>query len=156
MPVYTIREDEPFLSAQDTIIERQSSHTSSEPTFSYFLQTTQHERLRSIARTMIQLLLCSLLVANLVVLGLVFNSTTTAQNTMIQQLPSNGNLNSAAVLFGLDMKTLNTRYGSEVSYMTLDPAYDWLWALDGKEHAGLVTLNPPNEDGSTRWGAITM
>lgn len=102
--------------------------------------------LGTILKVSSQLLLCSVLVANLLALALIFKSTTR------ETAPTN----SATALFNLDLKKLDTRYGVDVSYMTLDPKNDWLWSADKDKHAGLIKLDPPNLDGSTRWGAITM
>lgn len=169
MPSQLTHEAEPFLCAHEGILRDNTFHRDEEtPTFTYFpgTATQRYQRLRTIMRVFIQLSLCSLLIVNFVALVLFFKSAGTTRKTIQSQLiaPNNDYVDmktgpepkSAAALFDLQMKTLHTHYGSDVSYMTLDPAHDWLWSLDGNEHAGLIQLDPPNSDGSIQWGAVTM
>lgn len=104
----------------------------------------------AILRFSIQILLSILLIANLLMLALVPKSQEARAGN------SNAEPNSAAVIFNLTSKVLHTQYGSDVSYMSLDPQFDWLWSTENNKYAGLIALDPPNKDGSIRWGAITM
>lgn len=113
-------------------------------------RTSNRLSLLSAVQLSIQILLCVLLIANL--LTLAFN----ARDQAIRQEESGIEPNSAAAIFNITSKVLHTQYGSDVSYMSLDPQYDWLWSTENDKYAGLIALDPPNEDESIRWGAITM
>lgn len=98
----------------------------------------------------IKILLSILLIANLLTVAFI------SRGEAITQGKSGLEPNSAAAIFNFTSKVLHTQYGSDVSYMSLDPQYDWLWSTENDRYAGLIALDPPNEDGSIRWGAITM
>lgn len=106
--------------------------------------------LMAVLQLSIQILLSILLIANL--LALAFSP----RNRKTGEEESNFESNSASVVFNFTSKVLHAQYGSDISYMSLDPQYDWLWSSENDKYAGLITLDPPNTDGSIRWGAITM
>lgn len=104
----------------------------------------------TILQLFIQILLSILLIANLLMIAFM---------PQVQEARAgnpNEEPNSAAVIFNFTSKVLHTKYGSDVSYMSLDTQFDWLWSSESDKYAGLIALDPSNADGSTRWGAITM
>lgn len=100
---------------------------------------------------LVQSLLCLLLLAN------IYISTSTSILPFLRQQPARPAFeNSVSYLFNLTLPTIQTQYGSDISYMSLDSSLNWLWAADSDPYAGLVQLDPPNTDGSIRWGEIAM